>query len=311
MCIGWIFVVSKCDFNPEGSIDCGESLSGTTTQAGEVQNYTFELTDEYPVVQISTCGSNFDTYLYFWDSDGDLIQSCDDCGSCGLSTVLTFDNLDTGSYYIGVGGCCGDYGTYILDITCANTTSPPITTPDGGINEYEDWECNHILTFPLPLPCLYTGSLSVIAECNDDDDGVDVTYYNTNDCSGDINRTETFDSDEFGEDGIVCTYDDSCGYYSYSLYNGENNCGDDDNLFATQYSVIGECISYDSYGYSYLTTCESNGDLTTIAYDCADCDSDCQDSSVVVNFYDQFNDTVCVEVEYFECFFFVFWRVYF
>ena len=316
LCVACTFSVSKAQFDPIGSVDCGGSVYGSI-EANEINIYTFELTDDYSVVQFSTCGSNYDTYLYLYDSEGDEIENCDDCGSCGVQTVLTVDGLSTGSYYIGVGGFSSESGIYVLDVTCSDSTIAPLTTNSGSSNYYSDWECNHIVELPLPLPCIYSGSKGITVECIDDNH-VEISYFDSSDCSGDVNYTITWNNTQLGDGAIECSYDDSCDYYSYSIYYDE--CDDDnDNLRTNGYQVIGECSSYDSYDVSYEDTCSSNGDITTTIYGCADCDSSCQEYEDTVNFYDQFNDTFCVEVEYFfvfllfllltlhECFFCCFW----
>ena len=84
-----------------GAVMCGDRVTGSINSS-EVANFTFNLTYDYPVVRLDTCNSSFDTYLYFWDDSGTLIKECDDCGSCGVRTILNIKNLTSGVYTIGV-----------------------------------------------------------------------------------------------------------------------------------------------------------------------------------------------------------------
>ena len=294
--------VAKCDFNPVGSVDCGEAVFGSI-DSYEINNYTFELTKEYAFVQISTCGSSYDTWLYVWNSDGDEIDDCDDCGDCGVRTVLTIDDLSAGSYYIGVGGFSSSSGVYVADVSCTNATIEPVTTQEGSGSYYSDWECNHVYGTPLPMPCTsYGDSRSGKAECISDD-AAELSYYNeSSDCSGEVLYTRVYNTTDFG-DALACSYGSSCDYFSYAVY--EDGKCEDDNLRGAGYSVVGECISYDIYDVSYKDKCSNNGDITTTIYSCPDCASSCSEYTDSINFYDQFNDSYCVTVKYSTLFVFL------
>ena len=99
-----------------GYVDCGDSVTGSIVSY-EIEYLVFNLRTGYSEVEISTCGSSYDTYLYFYDENGGLVTSCDDCGSCGYQTILTLCNVANGFYYIGVGGYSSSSGTYVLEIT--------------------------------------------------------------------------------------------------------------------------------------------------------------------------------------------------
>ena len=80
-------------------------------------------------VEISTCGSDYDTFLYIQGSNIDY--SCDDCGSCGSRTETTVTNFLPGECYnIIVGGFSSREGMYVLSISCEalTTTPPPVIT---------------------------------------------------------------------------------------------------------------------------------------------------------------------------------------
>ena len=58
------------------------------------------------IYTLDSCGSGFDTYIHVYNRTGPAITNrpsspvatCDDCGPCGLRTVLTV-NLDPGNYW--------------------------------------------------------------------------------------------------------------------------------------------------------------------------------------------------------------------
>ena len=65
--------------------------------------YTLTLTQPSRI-ELSTCGSYFDTYLHLYSANGnmldEMLESCDDCGTCDFSpsneVLLTADFLEPG-----------------------------------------------------------------------------------------------------------------------------------------------------------------------------------------------------------------------
>lgn len=64
-------------------------------------------------------------------SVGQLLQTCDDCGPCGLRTVLSVA-LNPGSYWVVVDGFSSSSGNYRLAITCPTNSIVVGQLPCGG-----------------------------------------------------------------------------------------------------------------------------------------------------------------------------------
>jgi hypothetical protein len=106
------------------SVGCGESVSGSTLGAMNVLGnsagdslYSFSL-DAPSVVTLDSCGSTFDTYLRVYDNTlSTQVCGCDDCGACGLQTVLVCE-LGAGDYVIVVDGYSNREGDFDVSVTC-------------------------------------------------------------------------------------------------------------------------------------------------------------------------------------------------
>ena len=119
-------------------IECGDVVYGETTNMSRTANYTFRIDDgnDY-YVTFSSCNSSYDTYLYLYDEDGDLIRKCDDCGACGTRTVLkSYQQLSDGDYMLTIGGFYNDYGDYHIKIYCDQDTQP---TADPDSFNWDWW----------------------------------------------------------------------------------------------------------------------------------------------------------------------------
>ncbi|UKN02432.1 T9SS type A sorting domain-containing protein [Paracrocinitomix mangrovi] len=69
-------------------------------------------------INVSLCGSTFDTYLQVWDKDSSVIASNDDYVPCGSSSEITFNTSDLDTVYIivqGYANLSGDYDITIND----------------------------------------------------------------------------------------------------------------------------------------------------------------------------------------------------
>ena len=115
----------------DGDIACGESVVGTTIEAGShVGNgasdhiYSFSLSeDQAGFVQFDSCESDFDTYLRVFNSDlTSEITGCDDCGPCGVQTVLDAQ-LSAGEYNLVIEGYSSTEGNYEVAMICQPGTS--------------------------------------------------------------------------------------------------------------------------------------------------------------------------------------------
>ena len=68
----------------------------------------------------SSCGSSFDTWLRIFTAGlGREVTSCDDCGSCGLQTVLEA-TLDVGCYDLVIDAYNDRGGVYNIEVCRAH-----------------------------------------------------------------------------------------------------------------------------------------------------------------------------------------------
>lgn len=85
-------------------------------------------------IDISTCGSDFDTYLYLLDANGVILQQNNDNGPLctGLQSSLRATGLPAGIYYIvveGNGTAAGNTNLYVQTEVLGNTVSDATLTP--------------------------------------------------------------------------------------------------------------------------------------------------------------------------------------
>jgi hypothetical protein len=66
-------------------------------------------------LNVSLCGSSFDTFLSVFDTDGNSIAFNDD-GSCGSQSELSFSTIDLDSAYVVIQGWGTENGNYELNI---------------------------------------------------------------------------------------------------------------------------------------------------------------------------------------------------
>ena len=108
----------------DGTIECGQTVTGTTSgednthgNAAPDHFYSFTVT-EPQVYQFDSCDSSYDTYLRVYALDLDeQIQGCDDCGDCGLQTVLDTILL-AGDYVLVIEGFSSSEGEYAVTMNC-------------------------------------------------------------------------------------------------------------------------------------------------------------------------------------------------
>ncbi len=77
--------------------------------------YSFTVSD-YTDMQISLCGSYFDSYVSLLDVYGNEVMSNDNSYYCSQNAELTAYSLSPGMYYVVVEGSWYDYGDYVLNI---------------------------------------------------------------------------------------------------------------------------------------------------------------------------------------------------
>ena len=132
-------IVMHCppsDFQ-EGELSCGSGpVTGNTVGAadlgigGDGGDHMFEFTlTETKAVSISSCGSSFDTHLRVVNPDLSPLDfcegsacDCDDCGPCGLQTVLPYTEYPPGDYALIVSGFSSSHGQYTVDMQCIDGT---------------------------------------------------------------------------------------------------------------------------------------------------------------------------------------------
>ena len=113
----------------EGSITCGQHVTGSTVDAsnsygsvGGDHLYSFTVGPTSQLVQFDACLSTYDTYLRVYSTDMfNELHGCDDCGECGLQTVLDAE-LAPGDYVLVIEGYYNEEGDYDVIMNCPNGT---------------------------------------------------------------------------------------------------------------------------------------------------------------------------------------------
>ena len=126
-----------CETAFDGGVINGAEISAATTEAYDVDWYSFVLDADYDVVTVSLCGSAFDTKLEVWDAcDAETyIGYNDDSAACdgrSLQSQLDFTDLVAGTYYAKVYGYSSNFGEYLLNITGSSAPTAPLLTATGG-----------------------------------------------------------------------------------------------------------------------------------------------------------------------------------
>jgi len=120
-------------------VTCGGSYTGTNVGAPNVVGntagdvlYDLHLGSERRIV-LDSCGSSFDTYIrvFAGSINGGQVCSCDDCGPCGLRTVLEC-TLSAGAYVVVVEGYSSREGNIALTVNCN-------TCAQNACHEVCDW----------------------------------------------------------------------------------------------------------------------------------------------------------------------------
>ena len=93
--------------------------------------YSFNLPRSM-TVQMDSCDSSYDTYLRIFDEQlGQEYSGCDDCGACGLQTVLDAE-LEAGSYILVIEGFSSNEGEYAVTMNCPGEGDGGITVAVSG-----------------------------------------------------------------------------------------------------------------------------------------------------------------------------------
>eukprot|EP01084_Bolivina_argentea_P156680 273053_1 len=105
------------------SLSCNETITGSTGFEGDITYYSLVNTNNEngTYFQMETYRSHYDTKLYLFDRNWNVIVFCDDCGnrSVGGNEQMNLPmKLYDDEYIIGVGRYSDDYGDYTLTIHC-------------------------------------------------------------------------------------------------------------------------------------------------------------------------------------------------
>jgi hypothetical protein len=111
----------------DGTIDCGETVNGTTWEAGshlgeDAGEHIYYFTVNEPGIAnivFDSCGSEFDTWIKIISHDlTEEFFGCDDCGSCGAAAVIDTGFLAPGEYAVVVEGWASEEGPYTMSMEC-------------------------------------------------------------------------------------------------------------------------------------------------------------------------------------------------
>jgi NAD-dependent dihydropyrimidine dehydrogenase PreA subunit len=126
------FSGDQCDVALDGGTINGGEIAGSTTEAYDLDWYSFVVDVDYDEVIVSLCGSDFDTKLEVWDACGAETYIGYNDDSCGLQSELTFSDLVAGTYYAKVYAYGSGFGNYFLNITGTNAATAPVLTAVAG-----------------------------------------------------------------------------------------------------------------------------------------------------------------------------------
>ena len=129
-----------------------------------------------------------------------------------------------------------------------------LLTSSTVFSQYNDWGCNHYLTFPVDA-CVGSSFSAVKWTCNSTDTINHVTYDSYDDCDSDVDATSSIHT-SVGSSS-ECDNADSCDYFKI----------DCDGYTVTIW-LMDVCYSGSSTSASY--TC-SGSKLTTTSYTSGDC----------------------------------------
>lgn len=122
-----------------GNLEIGDTKFGSI-KSNQIIKYEVVIEAYYPLIAFESCESNYDTWLYWYDSNKNIITSCDDCNDYGCECEnredLKIKHVNPGTYYFGIGGWSDTYGDYIIGAFVDNTEQGTLRLSQGS-NEYE------------------------------------------------------------------------------------------------------------------------------------------------------------------------------
>ena len=85
---------------------------------------------------LDSCGSDYDTWLRVYDEDKTTeLASCDDCGDCGVQTILDAGLMEPGTYELLVEGFSSSSGSHTVLMTCDEMTISCEETVTGSTTD--------------------------------------------------------------------------------------------------------------------------------------------------------------------------------
>lgn len=130
------------DNETSGADVCSSSVFGSQAW------YSYSSSEQIAVV-LSTCGSQFDTYLYLYSGScgQNLLCLGQNDDNCGLQSVLTFLAEPGETYFIRVGGYGSAAGAFNLSVSCGDVVEGCMDPYASNYNPYaiiEDGSCIYL-----------------------------------------------------------------------------------------------------------------------------------------------------------------------
>eukprot|EP01084_Bolivina_argentea_P160072 278775_1 len=130
-----------------GEMQCGQITTGNLNSLSDIKYYYVNLSLDISSVMFDSCGSNYDTYLYLFDLDYNILYTSEYFSlECNPGTQLFIDQLQSYDYILGISGLGSmnnhTYGNWTMNMACETMHPQPNSLP--AIN------CDKTLTEVLP-----------------------------------------------------------------------------------------------------------------------------------------------------------------
>src|SRR5690606_4891171 len=100
--------------------------------------YSFTVEEHHINLYVSLCLSDFDTYVHLLDANGADLAHNDNSSACGQQSILEYDNLPAGTYFLVVEGNGYSSGDYYIDIHAFASNLPPPIALGGSMENAID-----------------------------------------------------------------------------------------------------------------------------------------------------------------------------
>lgn len=273
------FPISSLPFNIASSTDCNTDQIGNT--APDVW-YAVTVDPCADTLNVSLCGSGFDTYLRLYDTNLTLVDDNDDNGPfcTGLQSSISTPVTGGATYFIVVEGFGANSGSYILDVTqnigpspdpsfsfgaatyCADSSAvlPTVTGDSGGVFSASGGLAIDTLTgqFITDVAGTYTVSYTVdngfcvltdtFAVTVDPFDVADIAYSADSVCAGGANVTPTIN----GTTGGIFTA--GAGLVINPSTGEVDVAASTPGVYAVQYATNGNCADSTTQSLTVVAT---------------------------------------------------------